>query len=130
MCAFHSDGLGQKMIIIGGLLGLVDLMFWRTWSRCPLTLRLGHKCGRCFCNLRAVRPGKLLYMYPLASAKCSVLLSAGGNNVAQVKATVSAGVAELIVALVAYIMLVSLEVGGSLTYQSRVCGVQKYQLTQ
>jgi hypothetical protein len=92
--------MGEESLLVSvgaTFVGLVHLIFCRTWSKWPLTI--ANKQGGRFRNVRAVRPGKLC-KYPLASAVCRVL-SADEKSVACANVIVSAGAAEPIAALVA-----------------------------
>lgn len=66
------------------------------WSRWPLNMT--PVCDRYFCKLDAVKPGQLV-MYPHLVALFK-LDSAGGNNLAWLKATSSVEVADLMASLV------------------------------
>ena len=79
------SGGGSDVVGTTGLT-LVDLAFFRVWSRCPLAVATDR--GGCRLKVLAVKPG-ILRTYPRCSA-FSRVLRAGENNAACEYATNSA----------------------------------------
>ena len=108
--------VGSLRALAGGCLLLVDRWFCLDWSRWPLWVAL--EWGGFFLKDAEVRPGKSV-TYRLSKAICSVDV-VGENNVACMKATLSAGVAEWL----ANNAMAGVGSGvGSVVIQSRVAGL-------